>query len=115
VERVKCNIGFAAANNVGARLARGKWLALLNVDAFPEPNWLEKLLEATKNYPEYSCFSSRQIQANDPNFLDGAGDVYHVSGLAWRRYFGYPAENYGLEAVEIFSPCAAAAMYLRSA
>jgi GT2 family glycosyltransferase len=115
IVQLATNKGFAVANNIGARLADGKWLALLNVDAFPEPNWLEKLLAATKNYPEYSCFSSRQIQANDPNFLDGAGDVYHVSGLAWRRYFGYPAENYGLEAVEIFSPCAAAAMYLRSA
>ena len=58
VERLPSNLGFAAANNLGASLARGRWLALLNTDAFPEPDWLENLLEATRNYPDFSCFSS---------------------------------------------------------
>src|SRR5215203_4623454 len=35
--RLNSNLGFAAANNIGARLAHGKWLALLNIDAYPEP------------------------------------------------------------------------------
>jgi len=109
------NLGFAAANNIGARLARGEWLILLNADAFPEPNWLENLIAASKAHPKFASFSSRQIQANDPELLDGAGDAYHISGLAWRRYIGYPAKNYGQESVELFSPCAAAAMYLRKA
>lgn len=109
------NLGFAAANNIGAHLAHGKWLALLNTDAFPESTWLEELLSASKNYDNYTSFSSRQIQANNPAFLDGAGDAYHTSGLAWRINLGYPADDYGLEFTELFSPCAAAAMYLREA
>src|SRR6185295_12651217 len=44
IERLSSNEGFALANNRGARMARGKWLSLLNADAFPEPNWLESLL-----------------------------------------------------------------------
>src|SRR4051794_39299089 len=37
------NLGFAAAVNQGARVAAGRWLALLNPDAFAEPTWLERL------------------------------------------------------------------------
>ncbi|MCQ3937554.1 MAG: glycosyltransferase family 2 protein [Chloroflexi bacterium] len=113
IERLTSNLGFAAANNIGARLARGKWLALLNADAFPEPDWLESLLRAARQNPDCTAFSSRQIQYHSPGLLDGAGDAYHISGLAWRNGHNLPADKYGLEQKEIFSPCAAAALYSR--
>ena len=107
------NTGFAFANNIGARLACGKWLALLNADAFPETDWLENLVKAAEQYPN-AFFASRQIQADAPSLLDGEGDLYHVSGLAWRRNYGRPLQGkYEIE--EIFSPCAAAALYPRQA
>lgn len=115
VERLASNLGFAVANNLGARYARGKWLILLNADAFPEPDWLAELITSSDKSPEIASFSSRQIQAGNPIILDGAGDAYHVSGLAWRIGLGYPSEQYGLDSERIFSPCAAAAMYLRQA
>jgi len=111
IHKLDSNKGFAVANNIGARLASGDWLALLNADAFPEREWLTRLVEATESNPN-ACFASRQIQANSPDLLDGEGDVYHISGLAWRRNYGHPIrEKYEVE--EIFSPCAAAAVYPR--
>lgn len=115
VERLDSNIGFAAANNRGARLARGKWIALLNTDAFPEPDWLEQLLQAARSHPGGSFFSSRQVQADQPALLDGSGDEYHVSGLAWRRFYNYQASRYGHNTEEVFGACAAAALYEREA
>ena len=115
IERLDENKGFAAANNIGAHLARGQWLALLNSDAFPDPGWLENLIQATEHYPDFSFFASRQLQANMQQFLDGAGDAYHISGLAWRRFAGWPSARFGLEPKEVFSPCAAAALYSRQA
>src|SRR5258706_2159395 len=70
IENLHLNIGFSAANNLGARLAHGQWLALVNADAFPEPDWLENLLHATEENSKYVSFSSRQIQANSPDLLD---------------------------------------------
>ena len=43
------NLGFAAANNRGAALARGKLLALLNNDLVLPPRWLEPLLAAHRS------------------------------------------------------------------
>ncbi len=40
VLRSESNLGFAGGNNLAARSARGKYLVLLNLDAFPETEWL---------------------------------------------------------------------------
>src|ERR671915_653580 len=49
VVRLDENVGFAAANNVGVRSTDCEWVALLNPDAFPEPDWLERLLHAARS------------------------------------------------------------------
>jgi GT2 family glycosyltransferase len=113
IEILETNRGYAAANNIGARLANGKWLALLNADAFPEPDWLENLLKAAEANPEYSYFTSRQLQANNSELLDGAGDSYHVTGLAWRRFYNKPSQEYGAKTEEVFGACPSAALISR--
>ena len=99
IRQLQKNLGFAVANNIGARLASGEWIVLLNADAYPEPDWLENLLRTAEQNSQYNFFSSRQIQYNDPHLLDGAGDEYHVSGLAWRRFYNHIGKEYGLEPV----------------
>jgi GT2 family glycosyltransferase len=108
------NTGFAAANNLAVKAANGsEWIALLNPDAFPEPDWLSRLSTAAQEFPVYTCFASRTIMADAPDLLDGAGDMYHVSGLALRRGYGCPADRRYSAVEEIFSACAAAALYRR--
>ena len=41
------NLGFAAGNNLAARRAKGRWLVLLNPDAYAEPEWLAEPTWAT--------------------------------------------------------------------
>lgn len=114
IVRLTDNSGFAAANNLANRFAVGsEWIALLNPDAFPEPGWVDALMRAAKAFPDYSCFASRMIQAEQRTVLDGAGDAYHVSGRVWRRGYGAPADGQYYDKEEVFSPCAAAALYRR--
>ena len=113
VIRLEENLGFAAANNLGARKACGRWLALLNNDAFPEPDWLEELIHASQSNSNFNLFASKIIQSKNPAKIDGTGDIYHVSGLAWHRDYNQPLALAHNEADEVFSPCAAAAFYKR--
>lgn len=113
--RQERNLGFAAANNLAARQARGEWLVLLNNDAFAEPDWLERLREGITRYPAFSGFASRQLKALAPGLLDGAGDAYHVGGVPWRLGFDQPMGPPWDRACEIFAPCACAAAYRKDA
>jgi len=104
------NLGFAGGNNHAAREARGDWLALLNPDAFAAPDWLERLYAARLRLPNTVMVGSLQRMALEPGILDGAGDFYHFSGLAWRAKFGFEDDG-NIEDYEAFGPCAAAALY----
>jgi N-acetylglucosaminyl-diphospho-decaprenol L-rhamnosyltransferase len=104
------NVGFAQANNLAARQTQANWIALLNPDAVAMPDWLEQLLTASKRYPEVTAFGSTQINAAEPLRLDGAGDVYHAFGIAWRGNMGQFVRTVPPEG-EVFGPCAAAAMF----
>jgi GT2 family glycosyltransferase len=107
------NQGFAAAVNQAARAARGRWLALLNPDAFPAPDWLAQLAAAAQAHPEVRCFASRQLMAEDPSVLDGLGDVMSASGMAYRG--GYLRQDPGEVAEgEVFSACGGAMMIDRA-
>jgi len=109
---LKRNIGFAAANNIAIARADTDWIATLNPDAFPKTDWLEKMIDGTFSYPDVMMFGSVQIQDKRPNFLDGLGDVYSGLGIFWRGAYGNPVDEMNFDA-EIFSPCAAAALYKR--
>jgi GT2 family glycosyltransferase len=113
--RFERNLGFSLANNRGAALARGRWLVFLNNDAFPQPDWLERLIDAAQTSPGFSFFASRLMYASDPDRVQSAGDVCHISGFAWSRGNGHPVRQEYLEQAEVFSPCGAAAMYPRQA
>lgn len=108
---MQSNLGFAAANNYVLQQCTTEFIALLNPDAFPAPNWLEKLLSAAEAYPESASFGSRQIRHENTQVLDGIGDSYHMSGLVWRAGYGAKNQDHSLNPCEIFSPCAAAALY----
>ena len=70
------NLGYAAANNTGALLARGRILLLLNSDVVPSaPGWLTILTDA---------LSRRSVGAAGPKLLFDDGSIQHA-GLFFER------------------------------
>ena len=107
------NLGFAAANNQAARTATGRWLVLLNPDAYPEPDWLEQLVEASRRWRGVRSFTSRQVMDEDPGLLDGLGDVMSGPCIPYRGGYLRPDPGDTPEGF-VFSPCGAAMMIDRA-
>jgi N-acetylglucosaminyl-diphospho-decaprenol L-rhamnosyltransferase len=108
--RLSANVGFAEANNIVGLRASSPWIATLNPDAIPADNWLEQLMLASSRHSDAAMFGSTQIQESDRSRLDGCGDVYSFTGMVWRGNHGRPLAAIPDEG-EVFSPCAAAALY----
>lgn len=107
------NLGFAAGNNLAVKQAKGRWLALLNPDAYPEPGWLAALMDGAARHPTVQSFASLQTSADDPGVLDGAGDNMTSAGIPFRGGYGrrLPAH---LPEGEVFSACGAAMLIDRA-
>jgi len=106
------NLGFTGGVNQGAQAARGRWLVLLNPDAYAEPEWLERLAAASDAYPGVKSFTSRQLMADDPTRLDGLGDVMALAGYPFRGGFGHRDPG-PMAAGFVFSGCGGAMMVER--
>lgn len=58
----KKNVGFGAANNIGFQHAAGKYIYLMNPDAFfKEPDALKKIFEFAKAHPVYGLIGTRVV------------------------------------------------------
>ena len=108
------NLGFAAGNNLAAGSAQGEYLVLLNIDAFPQADWLEQVYAGIQRHPN-AFFASRLLIANDPQRLDGEWNVVHATGLVWRRAHGRPVSDAWTQERAVLSACAAAGVYPRAA
>lgn len=113
--RLDNNIGFCAANNLAiAQHIQADWVFLLNPDAYPEPDCLKNIAKNIAQKPDVDCFACTLINASHPTQLDGVGDIYHVSGLHWRHGHGSNRATAPTQPTEVFSACAAAAIYRAS-
>ena len=54
--------GFAGAVNLGIKISKGKYIAIITNDVFVHPNWLEPLLKTLKEHPEYGWVSAQILQ-----------------------------------------------------
>jgi GT2 family glycosyltransferase len=90
----KGNLGYAGGCNAGAVEARGDVLLFLNADTEVDPGAPEALAAALAD-PEIGVAVPRILLSDDPQRLNAAGNVVHLTGLAWPGGFGEPASSAG--------------------
>jgi len=89
VMRLKRNEGFAHAVNMGIFATRTEWVAVINNDVEPEPEYLERLLDAASR--ENAWFATGRIFKKGSNdTIDGTFDLISRGGCAWRAGEGSP-------------------------
>jgi len=89
VLRLGRNLGFTAAVNRGIEATRADWIAILNNDVLLEPEWLERLLEASSEEGVwFAC--GRVLRAGDTTVIDATFDEISRAACAWRCGSGRP-------------------------
>jgi GT2 family glycosyltransferase len=109
---MESNLGFAGGNQYAFRCSSGDFLALLNPDAFPEPNWLEEMVAAIISGPDIGACASRMLSSST-DVTDSAGDGFASWLKGFKRGEGEGADTYN-EPGYVFGACAGAALYLRA-
>lgn len=74
------NEGFALANNIGAREAKGRYIVFLNNDTEVSPGWLDALHKVLASEPEAGLAGSKLLLYDDPKRLNSAGAAIVSSG-----------------------------------
>ena len=104
------NIGFSAANNIAIKSKSTEYVALINNDAVPHPDWLQNLMDALENHPEAGFCASKMLFYDNPGVIDRAGDIYTTAGTALLRGRGEPSKEFNSQE-RVFGACAGAALY----
>lgn len=99
----KTNLGFAPANNQGAKLAKGKYLLLLNNDTKVEKDFLTKLIKKMEQDKRIGIIQPKIFMLDKPGYLDNAGSFFTRIGFLEHWGFGQKDSKEFAEEREIFS------------
>jgi GT2 family glycosyltransferase len=106
------NLGFAAANNLGIRLARGRHVVLLNPDTRVAPDWLARLLEAAEA-DRVGGATSRLLFLDRPGRINSTGLVLYRDGRCGDRDVFRPAAEVDRPRGEVFGGSGASLLLTR--
>ncbi len=114
VIRNEQNMGFAAAVNQGIRASSAPFVALLNDDTEPEPQWLASMLGFFNSQSKIGSVASLMLYASQPDVVQSAGIAIDRAAIAWDRLAGRAATDAECkQPCEIFGASGGAALYVR--
>ena len=103
------NIGFAGAVNGGAAIARGRYLALINNDAYADPHWLSIMVHTLEEHRQTGvvCIAATMLDwyGKHIDFVDGGINFY---GHGVQFYKHIPVESLRIEQKDLLFACGGA-------
>jgi len=109
------NRGFAAAVNQGIAAAHGELVLLCNPDAFLEPDYLSRIIEALDQAGEsFGMATGKLLSAIDANVIDSKGIRMTRTGRHFDIEQGKPNNPTTQQPTEVFGVSGAAAIYRMS-
>ncbi len=87
VIRMEDNLGFSRAVNCGIESCSTDWIAIVNNDVEPAPEWLDRLLEAAERRRAWFA-AGKILNSADRERIDGTYDLLCRGGCPWRAGHG---------------------------
>ncbi|MBP8250736.1 MAG: glycosyltransferase [Herpetosiphon sp.] len=103
------NRGFASAVNQGAKLANGQYIALINNDAYADPQWIATLVSTMQTHREQNvvCVGAKMLDwyGKKIDFIEGGINFY---GHGVQIFAHVPVESLDIKQHEILFACGGA-------
>ena len=108
--RLAENRGFAGGYNAGMKLARGKYIAIINDDAIASPQWLGALVQAAESDPSVGAVASIILDGNRDGVLDSCGVGIALDAMSRQAMRGMRVPAFS-GAMEVLLPSGCACLY----
>jgi GT2 family glycosyltransferase len=105
------NHGFAGGANRGVAATRAPWVCVLNSDATPAPDWLERLTAAPRSATTWAL-GSVLVSASSGR-IESAGDQYDPAGFAYKLLRDRPLSDLPADTYPVFAAPGAAPVFRR--
>jgi GT2 family glycosyltransferase len=103
------NLGFSGGNNRGIKVAKGKYILLVNNDVILTPESVSELVKVMEQDPSIGMAASKSLLMDNPRIVERVCSFLTPIGLL--HHFGMFTEDKGFDQViEVFSPIAASLM-----
>jgi GT2 family glycosyltransferase len=86
----RSNLGYSGAVNLALNNARGAYIAVLNMDAMVEPDWLHPLIAFLEAHPEVGAVTPKIVLYHQPDRINALGQNVHVTALGFNRAYNRP-------------------------
>jgi GT2 family glycosyltransferase len=87
VIEIKKNAGFAGANNIGVKSAKGKYVLLLNNDTEVDPSFLKPLVVKMERDNAIGAVQPELRNMTNKNLIDSIGSFFTFTGFLY--HYGY--------------------------
>jgi len=88
---LKENVGFAGGNNIGMKMAKGKYVLMLNNDTKADKNFIDELVNVFEHDVSVGAAQSKLLMMDDPTLLDSVGAFQTPIGFLY--HYGYAKKN----------------------
>lgn len=100
------NLGYAAGNNAGFEVAKGKYIVVINPDTVADPEWLFELICPLENDSSVTATTSKILMYHQKDRINACSTTNHHTGLTFCRGLNKPANLFNdYQAVGAVSGC----------